>query len=105
MPHTHIYNCVIPMQEKKRRVQRLCNQLQKSTAVMTTTVLNSLLSAKDLTSVDSQARDAFGKARTSQCILAAKTPDGEDYVVPLSWVAQASFNPPGLTMSLPKAQR
>mmetsp|Transcript_46340 Transcript_46340/g.107871 ORF Transcript_46340/g.107871 Transcript_46340/m.107871 type:complete len:802 (-) Transcript_46340:40-2445(-) len=86
-------------QAAAERLQQKMNQLARERRKTKTRTV-----AKDLTSVDSQARDAFGKARTSQCILAAKTPDGEDYVVPLSWVAQASFNPPGLTMSLPKAE-
>jgi len=48
------------------------------------------------------AMDAFGKIRTSQCVMTSKTADGEDVVGAVSFVSQASFDPPGLSLSIPK---
>jgi len=50
----------------------------------------------------SSAAEAFGRMRSSMCALASKSDDGEDLVTPISWVNQASFDPPGITLAVPK---
>lgn len=68
---------------KKRSRVRVVSQIQATTSA-------------------GSAMDAFGKIRTSQCVMTSKTPDGEDAVGAVSWVSQASFDPPGLSLSIPK---
>jgi len=48
------------------------------------------------------AAEAFGKMRTSKCVIATKDPKGEDKVTQVSWVNQASFDPPAITVSILK---
>lgn len=52
--------------------------------------------------VSSSASEAFGKMRSSRCMLATLDPEGKDIVTPVSWVNQASFDPPGITVAVPK---
>eukprot|EP00913_Durusdinium_trenchii_P009188 g8637.t1 len=47
----------------------------------------------------SGALEAFGKMRTSQAVLSSETE-----VTPVSWVNQASFEPLGLTLAIPKPE-
>ena len=49
----------------------------------------------------SGALEAFGKMQTSQAVMTSKV-DGEDVITPVSWVNQASFEPLGLTLAIPK---
>mmetsp|Transcript_59571 Transcript_59571/g.141750 ORF Transcript_59571/g.141750 Transcript_59571/m.141750 type:complete len:811 (-) Transcript_59571:138-2570(-) len=53
--------------------------------------------------VSNQAKEAFSKVRTSECIVSTILPNGADFLVAVPWVAQASFTPPGLTFSLRKS--
>eukprot|EP00438_Fugacium_kawagutii_P028986 Skav211308 [mRNA] locus=scaffold3605:34076:39426:+ [translate_table: standard] len=52
----------------------------------------------------SGALEAFGKMRTSQAVMTSLA-DGEDVITPVSWVNQASFEPLGLTLAIPKPQK
>jgi len=52
--------------------------------------------------VANSAAQAFGMMRSSTCAIATRSPDGEDLVTPISWVNQASFDPPGVTVAVPK---
>mmetsp|Transcript_74639 Transcript_74639/g.241344 ORF Transcript_74639/g.241344 Transcript_74639/m.241344 type:complete len:1505 (+) Transcript_74639:47-4561(+) len=46
--------------------------------------------------------EAFGKMRSCRCLLTTLDPEGGDVVSTVSWVNQASFDPPGVTVSVPK---
>ncbi|CAJ1377897.1 unnamed protein product [Effrenium voratum] len=50
------------------------------------------------------ALEAFGKMRTSQAVMSFLE-EGKDVTTPVSWVNQASFEPLGLTLAIPKPQR
>merc|ERR1719210_457419 len=52
--------------------------------------------------VANQASLAFSKMRSSRCIISTKTSEGDDKVFPVSWVNQASFDPPAITVSMAK---
>lgn len=45
---------------------------------------------------------AIGRVTGSLCVITAQSPSGSDLVLATSWVAQASFNPPGLSIAIPK---
>lgn len=46
--------------------------------------------------------DAFQRMKNSRCVLSAHDQEGADLFVPISWVSQASFDPPAITVALPK---
>ncbi|CAE8725675.1 unnamed protein product [Polarella glacialis] len=52
--------------------------------------------------VSSGATEAFGKMRTSQCVMSSMDAEGKPVLSPVAWLNQASFDPPGLTISIPK---
>lgn len=45
---------------------------------------------------------AFDKIKTSQCVFSAKDKSGADVLIPLSWVNQAGFDPPQVSISVSK---
>lgn len=47
---------------------------------------------------------AAGRVTNSLCVLTARSEDGQNLGMLTSWVSQASFTPPGLTISLEKNQ-
>jgi flavin reductase (DIM6/NTAB) family NADH-FMN oxidoreductase RutF len=58
--------------------------------------------AKKVASLELDERvRAIGHITTSLSVITANI-NGEDSMVPVTWVSQASFNPPGITVSVPK---
>lgn len=52
----------------------------------------------------SELEQAVGRIATSVTILTARDPEGGRLGVPVSWISQATFNPPGITVALAKNQ-
>lgn len=48
---------------------------------------------------------AFGKMRTSQCVMSSMDSDGHHLLTTVSWLNQASFEPPGLTLAIPNTKK
>jgi len=55
-------------------------------------------------SIGGSAIDAFNKMKTSQCVMSSKDAEGQDVFTAVSWLNQASFDPPGLTIAVPKEE-
>jgi len=51
-----------------------------------------------------RTRQAAGRVTNSLCVLTARGEDGQNLGMLTSWVSQASFTPPGLTIALEKNQ-
>mmetsp|Transcript_52721 Transcript_52721/g.118291 ORF Transcript_52721/g.118291 Transcript_52721/m.118291 type:complete len:326 (+) Transcript_52721:1-978(+) len=62
--------------------------------------------ARDVARVDSapdSAMEAFSKMQTSQAVMTSVL-DSQHLITPVSWVNQASFEPLGLTIAVPKSE-
>jgi len=55
-------------------------------------------------SVNNMAMEAFGKMKSSQCVMSTQDKKGEAAIFPVSWVSQASFQPPGVTVAIPGSE-
>lgn len=81
-----------------RLFQKLCRDVLQKRKKMARNI------AQKVVKPGSGALEAFGKMRTSQAVMTSKV-DGEDVITPVSWVNQASFEPLGLTLAIPKPQK
>jgi len=78
-----------------RLFQKLCRDVLQKRKKMARNVVQSVARPGN------GALEAFGKMRTSQAVMTYHL-EGEEVMTPVSWVNQASFEPLGLTLAIPK---
>lgn len=106
--------CFDPIRAKFRPTEDILKECQASGTRMSQKLASDIKKQKrsrvrDVAQVQAMtsagsAMDAFGKIRTSQCVMTSKDADGADNITAVSWISQASFDPPGLSLSIPKPQ-